>query len=326
MKETIIKYIKHFAGLFTALFIVVALYIFFTVSQNAKGKINYYESTNTERITTERVFDYADVLTAKQEAKLRKLIAKREKQTQCDIVIVTLNQSLADYEVEYRNNYPTEITAYEYVEVYADKFWEDYKFGYDKPLNLTTGLPDSGDGIILVDNIYEEYIPPEDRDYYATKETAKCTWVATQGKVEIKYSDAMWDHLLDVFYEKIDKSPYIAYKDFVNTFSHDMLGNNMFALEHHTKVPFIVVLIALLAYIPPRLKSKKGTVTTKANTYLTESGVEFPVREDAFLRKDVVRTVHVESSSGGGRSGGGGGGGHHSSGGGGSHGGGGHHR
>lgn len=311
-------YIKHFKILFIFFGVILALWGLKLITFFFQVQANSYESTNTQRLTTERVFDYAEVLTDKEEDKLRKLIAKREMQTGCDIVIVTLNQSLADYELEYRAKYDYNITGYEYVMVFSDKFWEDNKFGYDKPLS-DSGLPDSGDGVILVDNIYDEYIP----EYH---EYSKCTWLGTQGKVERKYSDAMIDHLLDVVYEDIDRNPYKAYKKYVNTFTYDMMGGNLFAMSQKNTIPFIAMVIALFAYIPAKLVAPKGKKTTTAQTYLVGKRAEFPVKQDIFLRKNVTRSVHVESSGGGGGGGRSGGGGHHSSGGGHSHGGGGHHR
>lgn len=312
--KSIKDFLNHFKILLMFMLVILlwgaGVFVYFQV----EILVNSYESTNTERITSERVFDNADVLTDKEEAKLRKLIAKREKQTQCDIVLVTLNQSLADYEVEYRNNYGYTIYPDEYVMVYADKFWEDMKYGYDQPLILD-GTPYSGDGVILVDNIYEEGA------------YGKCTWFGTQGKAERKYSNVMIDHLLDVVYLNIDSDPYEAYRDYVNLFAADMIGKGLFSISKYSVFPLLVTIIVLIFYIPSKLVPNKGVKTVNARTYLMTDTVSFPVRQDNFIRKSVVRHVHVESSSGGGGGGShGGGGGHHSSGGGGSHGGGGHHR
>lgn len=313
-REDVKAFIKHFDVLFIlfgiVLFIGIMIQIRFLIAINNTE----CESTNRERLTEERVFDYADVLTDREEAALRKLIAKRERQTASDIVLVILNQSLADYEVEYRNNYSIPVSGYEYVMVFSDKFYEDMKFGYNGPLPLDGGCY-SGDGVILVDNIYEEGV------------YGKCTWFGTQGKCETKYSEYMIDHLLDVVYKHIDSNPYRAYRDYVNTFTYDMLGSDIFAIDTYSKLPYVVAVIVLLIYIPSKKKQKKAAVTTNAKTYVS-GAAKFPVKEDTFIRKDVTKSVHVDTSSSGG--GGGfshsGGGGHHSSGGGGSHGGGGHHR
>lgn len=315
MSESVKNYLKHFGVLFILFGLVLIAGITVQIRFRVQMSKVSTESTNTERLTTERVFDYADVLTDREENKLRKLIAKREKQTASDIVLVILNQSLADYEVEYRNNYSFAVSGYEYVMVYSDKFYEDNKFGYNKPLPLD-GTTNGGDGVILVDNIYVE------------GSYGKCTWFGTQGKCERKYSDHMIDHLLDVVYKHIDSNPYKAYRDYINTFTYDMLGDNLADINVYTLFPLIIAALVLVIYIPAKKNQTKGKNTVDCRTYL-EGAAEFPLKEDTFIRKSVSKTVHIEtSSSGGGYRGGGshGGGGHHSSGGGGSHGGGGHHR
>ena len=321
IKEAIKEYLKFFRGLMIIFAAVLLFGLGVIVYFEVKSKAAYYDSSNTERVTEERVFDYADVLTEREENKLRKLIARREKMTQCDIVLVTLNESLADYAPEYRALYGYTISPDEYVMVYSDKFWEDNKFGYNSPLSLD-GSSYSGDGVILVDNIYEE--APWGYKY---------TWLGTQGKVERKYTNAMINHLLDVVYVKIDSNPYRAYKAYINTFTMDMLGSNLTQINVFATWPWVVTLIVVLIFIFSNLAQKAGEVTVNKQTYLVGKKADFPVCEDVFLRKHVTKTARVETSSGsgGGRSsfGGGshqGGGGHHVSGGGGSHGGGGHHR
>ena len=54
----------------------------------------------------QRVFDSADVLSDKEEKKLEELIARREKQTGCDIVLVTLCESLEEYAREIEPDVP----------------------------------------------------------------------------------------------------------------------------------------------------------------------------------------------------------------------------
>ena len=103
------------------------------------AKTMNYQRTNTECVTDERVFDNAGVLSDKEEEKLRRLIAKREKQTGCDIVLVTLNEPLE----EYARAIEPGVASEEYVRVYAEKRWENDGFGYDVP---------DGDGVMLVDN------------------------------------------------------------------------------------------------------------------------------------------------------------------------------
>ena len=66
-------------------------------SQAFTAKASYYERTNKECATTQRVFDNADVLSDEEEKKLAELIEKRQKQTKCDIILITLEESLEEY-------------------------------------------------------------------------------------------------------------------------------------------------------------------------------------------------------------------------------------
>ena len=72
------RYFRLLYIIFAALALLVGL---LSVGHAATAKAANYHRTNTECATTERVFDYGDVLTDKEEDKLRELIAKREKQT-----------------------------------------------------------------------------------------------------------------------------------------------------------------------------------------------------------------------------------------------------
>lgn len=92
-------------------------------------KVSLSERTNELCLTEERVFDYADKLTDKQEEKLRILIAKREKQIQADIVLVTLNETMDDSDVM----------------VYSDDFQDEMGFGYNKPYENCAMLVDNWD-------------------------------------------------------------------------------------------------------------------------------------------------------------------------------------
>lgn len=175
----------------------------------------------------------------------------------------------------------------EFVRVYAEQFYEENHFGYDQP---------DGDGILLVDNWYRE----DDGHIY--------TWLCTTGKVKDKYSDAAVDHILDNVYRYVERDPYRAYKTYVNDFYHDMLGIQVFHLYVPDSAPWIAGLIAAVIFIICNRKSKKGTKTTTAVTYVAGAQPQFRVKEDRFLRKSVV-TRRIETGAGHGGGGGGGGGG-----------------
>lgn len=91
------QYFQFFKWIYIVLGVIIALYLFLLGGHAALAKMSYYDRLNEDCTTDERVFDYADVLTDKEEEKLRKLIDKRQKQTGCDIVLVTLDEPLEEY-------------------------------------------------------------------------------------------------------------------------------------------------------------------------------------------------------------------------------------
>lgn len=289
-------YFRYFKWLFIILGVLALLFVLISGGHMVIAGVTGYERTNRECATQERVFDYGDVLTDEQEEKLRRLIARREKQTGCDIVLVTLQESLKEYarEIEPYVDYD------EFVRVYAEEFYEENGFGYNKA---------NGDGVLLVDNWYRE----DDGRIY--------TWFCTTGKVKDEYTGREVNHILDNVYRYVEHNPYRAYKTYVNDFYHDMVGMQAFNMYVPGYVPWATGIIACVIFVFRHRKSKSGVKTTTASTYVDGMRPTFKVQEDRFIRKSVV-SRKIESSSGG-RSGGGG---YSGGGGGGSHGGGGHSR
>lgn len=245
----------------------------------------------------ERVYDYADVLTPTEEEKLEKLIAKRERQVNCDFVIVTINESvLASYELD--TDYYWNLA----MRNYADDFYDYNGYGYDEV---------GGDGSLLLDNWYEG---------------EKGTWFSTGGKVYEWYSEEMIDEVLDVVYRKVESSPYLAYKAYVESVYKTMSGKNMVNLWPMILfVPFLVCIIFILV----NLRTKAGEKTINNRTYINGGQGKMNDQRDVFLRKTVSqRRIETSTSSGSGyrRSSSGGRGGSHRSSSGRSHGGGGRRR
>lgn len=295
------EYFRHFRFLFIAFGIIVALGIVSNLIKLYEGEFST-ERTNTECTTEERVFDYADVLTDEEEDKLRAQIAEREKQIKADIVLVTLNESLKEYAL----SYDPAAEYYEFTMIYADNFYEEHNFGYNKPI---------GDGVLLLDNIYRE----DDGSIY--------TWMCTTGKAEERYSTGMIDRIMDVFYENVDSDPYLAYKTFVDNVYNDMTDSGPMAEEIPHYLSYLCGAVAALIYILVNLSSRKGRKTVNTRTYVNGGQPNYKRKEDMFLRKNVTsRTIETSSGGSGGGHSSGGGGGHHTSSGGHSHGGGGHSR
>lgn len=251
-----------------------------------RGEQTEYVRTNTSCKTDERVFDYGDKLTDQQEDALRRLIAKREAQIGCDIVLVTLNEPVGDSMNALMN--------------YADDFYDENQFGYDEAW---------GDGVLLVDNWYSF------GDYNGD------TWLSTSGRVEHKYSNAMINSLLDYVCDVVNANPYDAYTRYVNRVYEDMSGNSFAFLRLSGYLILGIAAVVTLLYLIINLSAEKGRKTTTAQTYIVSGNSYLHDKQDVLLTKNVTRRIIQTSSSGGS----GGGGGHHISSGGHSHGGGGRH-
>lgn len=291
---------KKFFFYFRYYFLLIAILAIVLVVVGRKEE-TVYVRTNQGCLTTERVFDYADVLSDKEEEKLRSLIAEKELETGCDIVLVTLNESLEEYAKGYEEQLG-HIDPSRYVMVYADNFYDEKNFGFDKV---------HGDGVILLDNWYRE---ADGRVY---------SWLSTCGRAEDRFSSGMIDSLLDDALEYVDDDPYSAYREYVELFAEMMKGKRGIHIPVWAAVLLSAVITAVYLFV--HLSENKGEKTVSERTYLArENEMRMKRKEDIFLRKSVS-TRRIETNNGGGR-GGGGGGGHHVSSGGVSHGGGGHSR
>ncbi len=291
------EYFRYFKWVFIVIAVLVLILGGVKGVQKAASAMGKHERTNTECSTTQRVFDYADVLSDAEEKKLEELIARRESQTGCDIVLVTLFESLEEYAREIEPDVPYN----QFVRIFAEQYYEENNFGYNKP---------NGDGVILVDNWFRE----ADGKIH--------TWFCTTGIVKDAYSDADIDSILDDVYLYVEDNPYRAYKTYVNEFYRHMTGKRFLNLNLPGWLPILAGIIALVIFIPANWKSGSGSKTTTAATYLNGGVEHFSNKQDIFLRKSVTKRHIDTSSSSGGHSGGGSSGG----GGGGSHGGGGHSR
>ena len=292
------EYLRYFSIPF-ALVGILAVVTLGTVLVKGGADVDAVASGNTQRTTTERVFDYADKLTDEEEDTLREKIAKAEQKTKCDIVLVTLNESLVEYAAQYEDIIGPVDTS-ECVMVYADNFYDEHKFGYDEA---------HGDGVLFLDNWYRE----ADGGGYS--------WMSTSGRAEDMYSSEMIDQLLTDSLDYVEDSPYIAYSTMVDYFVIDMTGGSVTDTIFNPLYIFIAAVVIALIFLLVNWSSKKGKRTTTDRTYVVGGNPVFRRREDRFLYKNVTKRK-VESSS----LSGGGGGGHHRSSGGHSHGGGGHRR
>lgn len=139
------------------------------------------ERNNDKCTTTERVYDYADVLSDEEEDKLRELIAESEAKIKGDIVIVTINDE--------------EVYSDDLMMNYADDFYDENMFGFNKP---------QGDGVLYLDNWSNGYC-----------------WFSTCGKFINEYNSNKIDSIINATCEHINENPYLGYKTFVEKLVKD---------------------------------------------------------------------------------------------------------
>lgn len=294
-KEARKQYVKYFL----VWFIIIGILAAIAISVIGMHSIVNNRPRGNTSAPKERVYDYADVLTDDEEERLRSQIEQAEKRLRMDIVIVTIAQPMEGEEAM-RKNDAISPELEDVMEAYADNFWDDNNYGYNKRFE--------GDGLILVDNIYEG------QGYWK---------ISTSGKAEEKLSSRDIDRLLDVidrYYS--DTNPYRSYAEFVNAVT------TKFNPKNPAPLPWLVVIVVpvvvALAFAFANSAQKKAKDTTTANTYVSGGMPTMNSQRDEFIRKSVTqRRIQTSSSGGGGGSHHSGGGGHHYSRSGASHGGGG---
>lgn len=289
-REAVRQYLRYFRFWFVLAGILAAVCagLYFLKPPREAGP-----RTNTEA-PKERVFDYADVLSEKEEEELRRCIAEKEKKLGIDIVLLTI-----DYSVEGREaaeKYGLRYQDWERnMQDIADDFWDENKFGYNKGFE--------GDGILLLHNWYGG----QNGEH-----------ISTSGSVERAFGSRDIDRLLDAVDAYYAEDPCKAYRAFVEKVE-EQLDAPLLPPVPWLAVLLLPVLIAAV-YAAGHLSQNKAVNTTAVNAYVAGGKPEIKDSTDTFIRKSVV-TRKIETSSGS-RGGSSGGGGHHRSSSGASHGGG----
>lgn len=296
-KEAIRQYVHYFRFWF----VIVAVVVLGTIGVAVAKQVARNMPRGNSQADTERVFDYADVLSDQEENALREYIADCEKEAHIDIVIVTMNIPMGISDSEWERNMMNA----------ADDFYDNGMYGWNKAY---------GDGALLLDNWYED-----------ENGSQKGAWLSTSGKMEetIGYweEDAVFDDM-DNF---IGSDPYRAYAAAVSRLAY--YGEHGYDYSEPDGsflcMAFVLPIIIALIFALSNLKQAAAKDTTVPETYVVQGKTAVKVRTDNFLRKHVT-SRKIETSSGGSSGGGGhrGGGSHgsHRSSGGHSHGGGGRRR
>lgn len=269
-KEARKQYLHYFRIWFVVIGILAA--VFLAVMVIHMGKSGRTRANNAAPAW--RVYDEADVLTDEEERKLEEYIALCENKYHFDIVLVTVNE-----DVESQGYWDTVMMNL------ADDFYDYNNFGYDKV---------HGDGVLLLDNWYED-----------ENGSQKGSWLSTCGSVYEHFSSYDIDKVLDAVYYKVDSSPYLAYKAYVDKTCELMESN--FRRGIPWGIIIFMPLIVAIVYAVTNLKQVPAKDTTTAAVYVSGGKPVVNQQSDDFIRKHVAtRHINTTSSGGGHRSGGGG--------------------
>ncbi len=291
------KYIKFLIILCSIIVVLAVLPSIVFHGGLATRKLQVGERNNDVCTTERRVFDYADVLTDRQERRLQNLIDKRQKQLGLDIVIVTIDEDVGSDPYNASINRTID---------FAKDFYRYFEFGYDGP---------TGSGMIYVDNWFD--LAGYAESACLAHEGASPDPIHDKAYTLYLSSDKLLELENDVW-EYSNVNPYMSYRRFVNHLAADMVGPNLFEIHIKDGWTIILPLIIAVIFVLVNLGKRLGKKTTTANTYVEGGRADIKAQRDVFVSKRTTKR-HIESSSGGGRSGGGGGGGGGFSGGGGRH-------
>lgn len=249
-------------------------------------------SRNNSEAPSERVFDYADVLTDTEEKELAELIEKQEEYGKCDIILVTINQEVGLSDYAWEQNMMD----------LADDFYDERAYGYDQP---------HGDGVLILDNWYHQ----------GQSDSQAGTWISTSGKMIEGLSDYERERVLDAEDEGFNRSTKDGYASAIKKIAQYAKDEGDRSYQLPWLVVLIIPVIVAIIYCTTNMKQKAGVDTTSATTYVPGGHPELRAQRDDFIRKNVTKVKIETSSSSGSR-----GGGSHRSSGGFSHGGGGRRR
>jgi len=299
-KLAISQYIKSFLWLFIILGIL-CVGALITLVKNMMADPNTVLVRNNSVSPKERVFDYADIFSPEEEQALRNEIGEIEGEIGCDIIIVSISQMVEGAEAAQTYGYRYNDWDYNMRDL-ADDFYDNNNYGFNAP---------HGDGVLFLTNDLQGQ---------------KGTWLSTSGKAEMKMSSEDIDQVLTQIDNYLIPDPddnYRAHLAGIRAFQKKMNRNEKQEMgETIYLVAFIAPIVIGIVFFLANFKSKEGSVTVTASTYLDKKGANMYNQKDIFINKEVTKR-HIDTSSSGG---GGGGGGHHTSSGGHSHGGGGHRR
>ena len=160
-------------------------------------EVTDYYTRDNEAAPLERVIDNADVLETSEEDNLTQMIAEVEAEIGCDIVVVTINESVL---AKYGETDTSEETREACMAQYANDYYQDNLYGFNEA---------GGDGVLLLDNRYEG----ESGIYFAP-----------YGRVADTYTAEKISEILTRINKSVNSSTYRAYGTFVKHVWLEMLS------------------------------------------------------------------------------------------------------
>lgn len=264
-------------------------------SMLVKSSTKHDERSNTECLSTQRVFDYIDKLDSGEEGQLNNSIEEIEQKYGMDFVVVIIDDNTDLSNIGYAN------ASFLSSSVIAEAFCNTYMFGWE---SWDYGGPVNG------------RIPSASAIIVANWDSGDA-WMCTSGKVLDRISDSKASKIVQDGCQYLRADPLKGFTVMIDGVDKAMRGRG-----HGIKVPFFItillpIIIAIIFFVA-NFSKKAGNKTTTASTYSRDGKTDLLAHSDVFINRKVT-SVRINTSSGG--HGGGHGGGGHSGG----HGGGGGH-
>ena len=235
---------------------------------------------------SEKIYDFADILTDEEEQQIYKKIDKFIEKTHIDMVFVSIDMA---YSYDSKN------------EEFAADFYDYNDFGIDF---------ENYSGIVLLRNNYEK-----DR-YYD---------MYTFGNAQLYFNQTRYDDILDGIYDDfvskqylkgittfIDKCTSYYDKGYANKYKNAYVNKDGY-INYNYQIPVIpctigALVITLITMLILVKKNKMVRKAITANEYLDKHSINYSQMLDQFVRSHT--THYTTSSSSGGGHGGSSGGGH----------------
>lgn len=260
---------KQYFHYFRIWFIILGVTAVLALLVTAAGIFSNKAQRQNHEAETQRVFDYAEVLTDEEEQRLESFIAGCEAEYRFDIVVVTMNEN-----VEEHGYWDTVMMNT------ADDIYDNGNYGFNRV---------HGDGILILDNWYED-----------ENGSQKGTWLSTCGNVYVDFSTYDIDDVLDQVDRYIDSNPYDAYRAAIREACkiYDEHENG-----YTYSIPIVLIILGpiviALIFAVTKLKQTPAKDTTTANLYVADGSRKMKQQADDYIRKTVTSTRINTGSSGG---------------------------